>query len=152
MALPRACTAGCRCARCLRRVLSVQTTAHLLAAAGRKASTVAALRPCVSSCRCEMCRRRGVRPFGSATVNDKTQEVRVLQKRMQACVELASFYCKDPRFEVAMVYLHRADVPAVWQIDRVNELFVAAREEIDYAQVWRNGELSSRCLTRARCR
>ena len=81
-ALPRACTAGCRCARCLRCILSVQATAHSLAAAGREASTAAVPRPCVSSCRCEMCRRRGVRHFGSATVNDKTQEVRGLQEDM----------------------------------------------------------------------
>ena len=33
------------------------------------------------------------------------------------------------------VDLRCADVPVLWQIDRVNELFVAAREEIDYAQV-----------------
>ena len=86
VALPRACTAGCRCARCLRGVLSVQRTAHLLAAAGREASTAAVPRPCVSSCRCEMCRARGVRHFGSATVNDKTQEVRVLQEDTHMCV------------------------------------------------------------------
>ena len=96
VALPRACMAGCRCARCLRGVLSVQRNAHLLAAAGHEASTAAVPRPCVSSCRCEMCRKRGVRHFGSATVNDKTQEVRVLQEDTHMCVELASFRCMNP--------------------------------------------------------
>lgn len=47
-----------------------------------------------------------------------------------------SFHCKLPLpFGTASVCLHSADFPVLSQIDRVNELFVAAREEIDYAQV-----------------